>query len=106
MPIPDQLDFDSERLAMYEEGRVREALTEHPSLYINHLEIAQHLSGWAERLEEDARPALDPEFTKGYVEALREVAAHLRQADYAPGGGFLRERGFLREQREGTQRGH
>ena len=80
-------DFDKNRLAHWDEARVAEALEEFPELYRNHLTIAIWMQGWAERLEEDA----DSEFARGYARAVREVTAHLRQADLVPGGALLLE---------------
>jgi len=91
MPTPDLFDFlDAEALANYDEARVRQVLVEHPSLYVNHLEIAQHLNVWADRLEED-RSVTGSDFHKGFIHAIRDVAAHLRQGDYTPGAAFIRQ---------------
>ena len=97
MPTPDMFDFDADRLDDYDPLRVAEALEEHPALYVNHLQLAQYLQSWRESVEEDSRFGGDPAFKKGYVDALNQVAAHLRQADYLPTGSFL---GDVRAARE------
>ena len=97
MPTPSIFDFDPERLADYDEDRVAEALEDYPALYVNHLHIAQHIQGWAERVESGQSGHGDPTFNKGYVQALREVAAHLRQCDYLPTGTVARDARTMRE---------
>ena len=89
MPTPDLFDFDTNRLADYDPARVRRALREHPAVYVSHLQVAQWIEGWAERLEE--RSASELHDHRGSGQALREVAAHLRQADLVPGGPLLKE---------------
>lgn len=84
MPIPDIFDFDADRLASYDQADIDEILVEQPALYINHLRIARSIAGWASRLQTghySNSGELDA-FQKGYIQALREVAAHLRQGDY------------------------
>jgi len=82
-------NFDESDLMMFEPERVEEVLRAHPAIYVNHLMMARHLDAWALRLVE--QPIGDAEGrsnAEGFAEGLREVAAHLRQGDYAPGGGF------------------
>lgn len=89
MPTPDIFDFDSQGIN-YEEAGASAALLDFPDLYVNHLLIARHLDGWAVRAEErSAGPG--EEFDRGFVHGLREVCAHLRQADYVPTGIFVRD---------------
>ncbi|WP_037219204.1 hypothetical protein [Rhodococcus sp. JG-3] len=87
MPSPTYFDFDTTNLEDYDPERVATALREHPAIYLNHLELAQHLTNWADRLDVDI-PKKDEDGI-AYTDALREVAAHLRQADYIPGGDQL-----------------
>lgn len=47
----------------------------------NHALLAAHLDRWAGRVE---NPHSDQ--MVGFVDALRDVAAHLRQGDYTPEG--------------------
>lgn len=54
-------------------------LSTHPALYVNHLAIAQRLEQWGEGLVGAEG------FQAGFKDALLDVAAHLRQADYLPG---------------------
>lgn len=82
--VEDLLAFDRSKLAHPEQEPTDWALSNFRDLYLNHLVIARHLDRWAENLEEGF--GLDAEFRRGVVHALREVAAHLRQADYVPSG--------------------
>lgn len=88
MPTPDIFDFDSERLASYDQAGIDKIMVEQPALYINHLRIARSIAGWASRLEERNEAAND-DYQRGYVQALREIAAHLRQGDYVEGGSMI-----------------
>ena len=87
MPTPNVFDFEDSNLASYDPKKIDEVLIEQPALYTNHLRIARSIAGWADRLESGRYT----EFQKGYVKALREVAAHLRQADYVEGGAMIVE---------------
>lgn len=86
MPNPDYFDFPTENLSGFDQDRFVAALRDHPAIFLNHLEIAAWLDGWIERLVE-RREDEDGDFVK----ALREVRAHLRQADFVPGGAILDE---------------
>jgi hypothetical protein len=89
MPIPDVFDFAVDDLAGYDPEWIDRALEEHPVLYLNHLRIARHMQDSAQQLAE--HPAYESaDSNEGYVQALREVAAHLRQGNYLPDGVFLR----------------
>ena len=90
MPTPHIFDFDPSNLADFNAARLNRALTEHPAIMLNHLRIATALSGWADRLEED-ETGFGQKHDEGYVSALREVTAHLRQGDYLPDGPMLQE---------------
>ncbi|WP_255790624.1 hypothetical protein [Mycobacteroides abscessus] len=87
MPTPDIFDFDPEHLAVYDQDVIDKILIEQPALYLNHLRIARSIRGWASRLNESNTG--DKDFQRGYVRALREVAAHLRQGDYVEGGQMI-----------------
>lgn len=78
------LDFDKERLANWEPERAERALgNENADLYRNHLAVAKWIDQWVGNLQgSPLRQGGDED----YVRALREVAAHLRQADLIPGG--------------------
>ncbi|WP_078314737.1 hypothetical protein [Mycobacterium sp. D16Q16] len=89
MPTPDIFDFDAENLAGYDQDVIDKILVEQPALYVNHLRIARSIRGWASRLQ--GSHTGDKEFQRGYVRALREVAAHLRQGDYVEGGPMIIE---------------
>lgn len=99
MPTPKIFDFDPERLADYDSNRIDQLLAEHPATYADHLAIALHISGWAERMEQRAIEKDTGEFDRGYAKALREVAAHLRQGDYAPSGAFMLDHQGERDRR-------
>jgi hypothetical protein len=79
------LDFDETRLADYDPVKAERSLAEHGDAFRYQLVAARHIEQWANRadvrtLDNDAR------FTDGVVDALRGVAAHLRQGDHLPGG--------------------
>ena len=49
--------------------------------------LAKWIVGWRERLDEPSSNDLRSDnFNEGTTYALREIAAHLRQADFVPGG--------------------
>lgn len=78
------LDFDKERLANWRPERAKNMLvSEDADLYRNHLVMAKWLDMWVENLTTDP---LGRKGDEDYIRALREVAAHLRQADLVPGG--------------------
>jgi hypothetical protein len=77
------LDFDPEVLVSWDPDRTRRLLAEQPDLYGNHLAIARFIDGWLERLLNDAQP---DDFNRGFAEGLREIAAHLRNADFTAEG--------------------
>lgn len=76
-PIPSIFEFEATTL--YKTEKTEAALREHPALFINHLSIARRLEEWAE-----GQPSMEG-FHAGFRDALLDVAAHLRQADYLPG---------------------
>ncbi|TXL91591.1 hypothetical protein [Streptomyces sp. IB2014 016-6] len=86
------LNFDKERLAHWDEERAARALSgANSAIYRNHLEIAQWIDGWIERMEEGDVGRRTPEHQSGLVAGVREIAAHLRQADFVPDGDLLRD---------------
>ena len=87
MALPSYFSFDEAQLASYDQSPVNKALREHPAIYLNHLELAEHLDAWAAALDKDHTSP--PGTGDAYQTAIREVAAHLRQADYVPGGTML-----------------
>ncbi|WP_020111604.1 hypothetical protein [Rhodococcus sp. 114MFTsu3.1] len=87
MPTPSFFNFDTDELASYDQTTVDQALRDHPAIYLNHLEIAEHLDAWAEAIDKDHTQP--PNSDGAYQTAIREIAAHLRQADYVPGGSML-----------------
>jgi hypothetical protein len=88
MQPPDQelLDFDTGALEDWDERRARTALDSgNGTLYRNHLQIALALDRWAEAERE--RTDADARHRAGYVQALEDMAAYLRQTCYLPEGG-------------------
>jgi hypothetical protein len=80
----DQLfDFDKDRIEWSTEA-ADTALAEYPDLYRNHLAIALWLDRWQQQLDSGLG-----DFNE-FRSALREVAAHLRQADCVPTGPIYR----------------
>lgn len=89
----DYLTFETAGLADFSQERLDEKLTELPDLTVNHLQVALALETMAANLDIDvARSAgLDgkSKFNEGYAAAYRDLAAHLRQCDFLPGGDLL-----------------
>lgn len=86
------LDFDKERLAHWDEERVAHTLAgENGAIYRNHLEIAQWIDSWIERMDERDAGRRTLEHQRGLVAGVREIAAHLRQADFVSDGDLLRD---------------
>jgi hypothetical protein len=85
------LHFDLEELEHDDIEHARALLESHPTIYKNHLTIAQFIEGWMSRIADDAEPG---EFIDGFVQALREIAGHLRDGDFAvePGDGVEDDR--------------
>lgn len=78
MDMPDSRLFDFDTNAIHWNQKASdEALRDYPEIYRNHLAIAIAIADWESNLDED-----DRDFRK----ALRDVAAHLRQADFVPNG--------------------
>jgi hypothetical protein len=79
------LAFDTGDLEDWDEERARAALGgKYGSVYRNHLCIALHLDSWAEA--EGRRTDVDARYGAGYRQALRDMAAFLRQTYYLPPG--------------------
>lgn len=72
--------FTFEATTLYDSTKAERALDEHPVVYTNHLAIALRLEHWADLVANPSSPQ-----SVGFTDALRDVAAHLRQADYLPG---------------------
>jgi hypothetical protein len=88
MPLTDEelLDFDMKRLGGLDRAP-RQLLEEHGDIYRAQLVAARWLDGYRERR---GQPLLttDPNdrFEAGVEGTLRDIAAHLRQGDFLPGG--------------------
>jgi len=92
MPTPDVFDFDDSELMNYDSETIDKVLIEQPALYMNHLRLARSLDAQASRLETGhfSTGTFDEDkYQQGWARALREVAAHLRQAEYVEGGYLL-----------------
>lgn len=81
------LNFDHKRLATFDAKAARRALRDQREAFEPQLVTAHFLDGWRERM---VRPSIiehhSPEWYEGFDYAMREVAAHLRQGDFLPGG--------------------
>lgn len=99
MDLTDEelLDFDTKQeqesggghnLLAGLERAPRSLLKEHGDVYRAQLVAARHIEGWAKRQEEqrESPTTVDPTYNDGFVYALREITAHLRQGSYLPGG--------------------
>ena len=80
------LDFDSSDMPKYEPANTERALSVYGDAFRYQLVAAKHIHEWADRLERPSPAIIDGERNEGFVKALREVAAHLRQGDYLPRG--------------------
>ncbi|KMS80408.1 hypothetical protein ACH49_07685 [Streptomyces leeuwenhoekii] len=84
-PDEDWLDFDTSALEDWDDERARTALHGvHGPLYRNHLRIAAELDQWA--AAEARRTDADAGYKAGYVQALEDMAAFLRQTYFLPEG--------------------
>jgi len=79
------LDFDRSDIFDWEEVNAMVSLVEQPELYRNHLAIALGLDAWAIRAKEQESMTSSAEFNRGFVEALRQLAAFLRNGAFLPG---------------------
>jgi hypothetical protein len=93
VPLSDEelLGFDESLLARYERGQAIDALKRHGDSFRYQLVAARWTEEWADRLENDPAFAVANEYQSGYVRALREVTAHLRQGDFLPGAMIYEE---------------
>jgi hypothetical protein len=73
------LDFNTEGFEL-DIDHARALLAQRPTTYRNHLAIAKFIDGWIARITNDAKPC---RFNDGFVEALLEMADHLRDGDFA-----------------------
>jgi hypothetical protein len=80
------LNFDREGIEDWDEAGAMVLFVEQPDLYRNHLAVALYLDGWAAKVEEHERASSSAQFSRGYVEALRQLAAYLRKGALLPGG--------------------
>jgi hypothetical protein len=76
------LDFNTEAYEV-DIDHARTLLAQRPTTYRNHLAIAKFIEGWIARITNDAKPC---RFNDGFVEALLEMADHLRDGDFAVDG--------------------
>jgi hypothetical protein len=72
------LDFNTEGYEV-DIDHARALLAQRPTTYRNHLAIAKFIEGWIARITNDAKPS---RFNDGFVEALLEMADHLRDGDF------------------------
>lgn len=92
-------DFNAALLLDYDDEKARADLEKYGDAFRFQLIAAMQLSDWADRLADPDDPThrmMDEREIRGWVNALREVAAVIRQGSYLPGGplyeGVLRER--------------
>ena len=81
---------------MADAGDARRLLGEHGDVFRAQLVAARWIDGWIERMHnETIRNAFgarrDPLVQKGFEEALRDIATHLRNGDFLPGGTLYEE---------------
>lgn len=87
------LDFDHDQLAHFDLAVARDQLDKDRASYRPQLVLARWIDGWRERMAaNEGGPARDQEqWIEGFDYAAREVAAHLRQGDFLPGGVLYEE---------------
>jgi hypothetical protein len=74
----DEMDWRPDRVQAARDGA-------YGDLYLHDLDVAIVLERWAKNALDQG--ILTGQSAEGFVRALEEVAAHLRQADYVPGNG-------------------
>jgi hypothetical protein len=79
----DLLDFDLKGLAGFQTAP-RTLLEQHGDVYRSQLVMARWLDGYRERRA--ASSTGDSSFDAGARDTLYDIAAHLRQGDFLPGG--------------------
>ena len=79
----DLLDFDLKGLAGFQTAP-RTLLEQHGDVYRSQLVMARWLDGYRERRA--ASSTGDSSFDAGARDTLHDIAAHLRQGDFLPGG--------------------
>jgi hypothetical protein len=86
MALSDEelLSFDLKQLGGFKKSP-HSLLAEHGDVYRAQLVTARWLDGYRERR---ARPSItkDERFEAGALDTLSDIAAHLRQGDFLPGG--------------------
>ena len=80
------LDFDEARLANYDPVKAERSLAEHGDAFRYQLVAARWIEQWATELEKPGPDRPTDRYFDGMAYSLRDVAAHLRQGDYLPGG--------------------
>lgn len=86
MPLSDDelLNFDHSTIPMFDPVRAEQLLYEHRDAYRPQLVAARFLTDWADRGHEEH--GRDERWAAGWDFAMRDIAAHLRQGDFLPGG--------------------
>jgi hypothetical protein len=82
-------DFKAGLMADYDDAQARADLEWHGDAFRYQLVAALHLSEWAETLADESDPiyeSMEANEIRGWVNALQNVAAYLRQGYYLPGG--------------------
>lgn len=89
-PLSDQelFDFNAALMGDYSDEKAHVDLEKYGDAFRLQLVAALHLDSWAARLQEDDALArrLDEKEIRGWVNALQNVAALLRQGYYLPDG--------------------
>ena len=79
---------------MADAGDARRLLREHGDVFRAQLVAARWLDDYRQRRKEHWSPR-DDAFELGVEETLRDIAAHLRQGDFLPGGRLYEGEGKL-----------
>ena len=87
------LNFDATKLGLADAGDARRLLREHGDVFRAQLVAARWIDGYRERRAKDSvsRIGSDSRFEAGAEDTLRDIAAHLRQGDFLPGGRLYKD---------------
>jgi hypothetical protein len=80
------LDFDPSTVSDFEPAKAERALAEQGDAFRPQLVAARWIDFWREAVERDHKLMHSEEWFAGFELALRDIAAHLRQGAFLPGG--------------------
>jgi hypothetical protein len=87
-------DFNAALMEDYDDEKAHADLEEYGDAFRFQLVAALHMDAWVERLQDpDSRASrgMDEIEVRGWITALKNLAAFLRQGYYLPGGSFFEQ---------------